>query len=81
MSARIAAWCAPRTAAERDRPVPLSGPRPGWMPGWAWAQKAGDSIVDLGTPLEVVETGGDVGDPIGGYSILQADSDQALAAV
>ncbi len=51
------------------------------MPGWAWAQKAGDSIVDLGTPLEVVETGGDVGDPIGGYSILQADSDQALAAV
>jgi len=49
-----------------------------WM---AWAQKAGDAIVDLGTPLEVVETGGDVGDPIGGYSILQAESDQALAAV
>jgi len=29
----------------------------------------------------VDEDGGDVGDPIGGYSILQAESDQALAAV
>jgi hypothetical protein len=49
-----------------------------WM---AWAGKAGDAIVDLGTPLAVVEAGGDAGDPIGGYSILQADSKEALAAV
>jgi len=47
-----------------------------WM---AWAERAGDAIVDLGTPLAVVEPGGDSGDPIGGYSILQADSHEALA--
>ena len=46
-----------------------------WM---AWAEEAGDAVVDLGTPLEVVETGGDSGDPIGGYSILQAESNEAL---
>ena len=49
-----------------------------WM---AWAQKAGDAVVDLGTPLGVVDPGGDEGDPIGGYSILQADSPDALAGV
>ena len=49
-----------------------------WM---AWAEQAGDAVVDLGTPLAVVEAGGDSGDPIGGYSILQADSDEALAKV
>jgi hypothetical protein len=29
----------------------------------------------------VVETGGDSGDPVGGYSILQADSAEALSKV
>jgi hypothetical protein len=29
----------------------------------------------------VVEAGGDSGDPIGGYSILQADSNEALGKV
>jgi hypothetical protein len=47
-----------------------------WM---AWAGQAGDAIVDLGTPTSVVDPGGDSGDPIGGYSILQAESHQALA--
>lgn len=49
-----------------------------WM---SWAQKAGDAVVDLGSPLGVVEAAGDDADPIGGYSILQADSAEALAAV
>ena len=49
-----------------------------WM---AWAQQAGDAIVDLGTPLAVVDPGGDSGDPIGGYSIMQAESREALAKV
>jgi hypothetical protein len=49
-----------------------------WM---AWAEQAGDAVVDLGTPLEVVEAGGDSGDPIGGYSILQAESREDLAKV
>jgi hypothetical protein len=52
------------------------------MDAWtAWAEQAGDAVVDLGTPVEVVETGGDSGDPIGGYSILQAESNQALGKV
>jgi hypothetical protein len=49
-----------------------------WM---AWAQQAGDAVVDLGTPTEVVEAGGDSGDPIGGYSILQAESHEALGKI
>jgi hypothetical protein len=49
-----------------------------WM---AWAQRAGDAIVDLGSPLAVIEAGGDAGDPIGGFSILQAESADAVAAV
>ena len=49
-----------------------------WM---AWAERAGDAVVDLGSPLAVIEAGGDGGDPIGGYSILQADSTEALNAV
>jgi hypothetical protein len=49
-----------------------------WM---AWAQRAGDAIVDMGSPLGLVEAGGDSGDPIGGFSILQADSAEALAEV
>jgi hypothetical protein len=49
-----------------------------WM---AWAEQAGDAVVDLGTPLAVVDPGGDSGDPIGGYSILQAESNEALDRV
>jgi hypothetical protein len=52
------------------------------MKAWMeWAQKAGDAVVDLGSPLGVVDPGGDEGDPIAGYSILQAESADALAAV
>ena len=52
------------------------------MEAWtAWAARAGDAVVDLGTPLQLVDSGGDAGDPIGGYSILQAESDDALAKV
>lgn len=49
-----------------------------WM---AWAKRAGDAVVDLGTPLGVVDPGGDSGDPIGGYSILQAESQETLRKV
>lgn len=43
-----------------------------WM---AWFGRAGDAVVDGGSPV----TGGD--GTIGGYSILQADSRAALDAV
>lgn len=53
-----------------------------WM---AWAGKAGPAMVDLGSPLgEVSGVGTPVpaaGHVIGGYSILQAESEPELAAV
>ena len=52
------------------------------MKAWMdWARGAGDAVVDLGSPLGVVDPGGDEGDPIAGYSILQAESAEALAAL
>ena len=45
-----------------------------WM---TWAGKAGSAIVDLGSPLGAVATVGKAGPsgwPIGGFSILEADS-------
>ena len=45
-----------------------------WM---AWAHGAGEAIVDLGSPVQVVQAGGDAGDPGAGYSIMQAaDADE-----
>jgi hypothetical protein len=53
------------------------------MDAWMqWAQKAGDAVVDLGSPLEArthLESGstGDSSNQASGYSILQADSADA----
>jgi hypothetical protein len=54
-----------------------------WM---AWAGKAGDAVVDLGAPPAPTTHVGSgspapAGDEISGYSLLQADSADALAAV
>ena len=46
-----------------------------WM---TWAGKAGDAIVDFGSPLSPV---GGADATLGGYSVLQAESADALAAV
>ena len=54
-----------------------------WM---GWSKKAGGSIVDMGAPLgkgAKVNKGGSVADnpnDLGGYSVLQAESKEALAA-
>jgi hypothetical protein len=53
-----------------------------WM---AWGQKAGSSIVDMGAPLgkslNVTPKGASPStNDLGGYSILQAESKEALAA-
>jgi hypothetical protein len=52
-----------------------------WM---AWAQKAADAIVDFGSPVTPAMTAGEPGRgsdprPVGGFSVLQADSTDALA--
>jgi hypothetical protein len=48
-----------------------------WM---NWAAKAGDALVDLGSPLATVAKLGDgeTGQPVGGFSVLQADSADAV---
>jgi hypothetical protein len=54
-----------------------------WM---AWAQKAGDAVVDLGSPLEArthLESGSttDSSNQASGYSVLQAESVDAVTSL
>lgn len=49
-----------------------------WM---AWAGKAGPAIVDLGAPLAPAAGTTVSGDAVGGFSILQAESADALREV
>lgn len=51
------------------------------MDAWlAWGQRAGSAILDMGAPVQPVAGAGD-GDPVGGFTIMQADSLDALQAV
>jgi len=46
-----------------------------WM---KWAERAGSSLLDMGSPVGKSETlpgAADTGVPIGGFSVLEADSD------
>jgi hypothetical protein len=81
MSKFLVLYRAKTTAAEQmsqNDPEQAEAGMAAWM---EWAQRAGDAVVDLGSPLGVVDAGGDEGDPVGGYSILQAPSAAALAGV
>jgi hypothetical protein len=53
-----------------------------WM---GWAGQAGDALVDFGTPLAEVSGAGTPmaapGHLIGGYSVLQADSEAELSKI
>ena len=69
------------TAAEQMAAGTPEQARAGMDAWMAWAQRAGDAVVDLGAPLSVVQPGGDAGDPVGGFSILQADDAVALEKV
>jgi hypothetical protein len=81
MTKFLVLYRATSTAAEQmaaGTPEQAQAGMEAWM---AWAQRAGDAVVDLGSPLAVVEAGGDAGDPIGGYSVLQAEDAEALVKV
>jgi hypothetical protein len=81
MTKFLVLYRATTTAQEQmaaGRPEQAQAGMDAWM---AWAQRAGDAVVDLGAPLAVVEPAGDGGDPIGGYSILQAENAEALVKV
>jgi hypothetical protein len=49
-----------------------------WM---GWARRSGDAVVDLGAPLGDGETVGSGDAPVCGFSILQADTPEAVAAL
>jgi hypothetical protein len=81
MAKFLVLYRAKTTAAEQmstGTPEQAQAGMEAWM---AWAQRAGDAVVDFGSPLNLVESGGDAGDPIGGYSVLQADDADALGKV
>jgi hypothetical protein len=80
MSKYLVLYRSPTTAAEQMAQSTPEQAQAGMEAWTAWAGKAGNAVVDLGSPLQVVESGGDQGDPIGGYSILEAESAEALAA-
>ena len=81
MAKYLVLYRAATTAAEQmaaGTPEQAQAGMDAWM---TWAQRAGDAVVDLGSPLSVVEPGGHAGDPIGGFSVLQADDAEALVKV
>lgn len=84
MTTYLLLYRAPVSAADQmagSTPEQAQAGMDAWM---AWAGKAGDAIVDMGSPVAAVASvGADraAGDPIGGYSILQADSSSSLEAL
>jgi hypothetical protein len=65
---RLSSW---QTRRPNSRP-------PVCRPGWLGPGRAGDAIVDLGSPLSVAGSGDSA---IARFSILQADSAEALQSV
>ncbi len=76
---------APTSAFEMMKQATPEQQKAGMEAWMAWGQKAGSQIVDMGAPLGKsikVARGGNVmssANDLGGYSILQAESKEALA--
>jgi hypothetical protein len=66
--------------AEEQMAAPPEDAQAGMELWMTWAGKAGEAIVDLGSPLSRVDRigSGDSGQPVGGFSILQAESTEAV---
>ncbi len=81
----IVIYRAPTSAMEAMQHLTTEEIQKGMEPWTQWAESAGDSLVELGSPLgnavKITGEGDTPGDPtISGYSILQADNiDGALA--
>jgi hypothetical protein len=72
---------APLSATEQMADTPPEAAQAGMDAWMSWAGKAGGAIVDMGSPVAVATTvGADraSGDAIGGYSVLEAESLEAL---
>jgi hypothetical protein len=76
---------APQSAFEQMKNATPEQAKAGMEAWMAWGQKAASSVVDMGAPLGKsvrVTTGGpsESKNDLGGYSIMQAESKEALAA-
>ena len=76
---------APEAAFEQMKKATPEQQKAGMDAWMAWGQKAASTIVDMGAPLgksaKVTPAGTtDTKNDLGGYSILQAESKEALAA-
>jgi hypothetical protein len=74
---------ASRSAREQMSGMTPEQAQAGMEPWTKWASSAGDAIVDLGSPLTTVATlgtapGDDGGQAIAGFSILEAESGDAV---
>lgn len=84
MKKYIVLYHAPQSAMQKMANVSPEDAKKGMEPWMAWAQKAGDRMVDLGTPLgngqQVTKSGTTPSNKeVVGYSILQANSmDEAV---
>lgn len=85
MAKYMVLYCSPTSAQEmmaNATPEQMKAGMDAWM---AWAGKAGDAVVDLGSPVGHTSHAGPGTHPgaeeVCGYSILQADSPEAINAV
>lgn len=70
MAKYLILYRAPQSAAEQmanNDPQAAAAGMQAWMD---WAGRAGDAIVDMGSPVQ--PTASSDGDPVGGFSIMQA---------
>ena len=84
MTKYLLLYRAPVAATEQMAGASAEAAQAGMEAWMTWAGKAGSAIVDMGSPVAAATTvGADTvsGDSIGGYSILEADSLDALEAL
>ena len=86
MKKYIVIYHAPAAALEQMQDATPEQMAEGMKPWMAWAERSGDGLVDLGTPLgggqKVTKSGASPSDKgVVGYSILQAENMDAAQAL
>ena len=86
MTKYIVIYHAPAAALEQMNDATPEQMAEGMKPWMAWAERSGDGLVDLGTPLaggqKVTKSGTSPSDKgVVGYSILQAENMEAAQAL
>ncbi len=86
MTKYLVIYHAPKTAMDKMKDATPEQMKAGMEPWMAWAERCGDGLVDMGSPLgrghKVTASGGAQSDrDVVGYSILQADDAAAAHAL